>query len=426
MKSGHLMYELLKELYPICRSITGDGVRETLDILKRFIPLNSHEVPSGTKVFDWTVPDEWNINDAYVLDEKGNKVIDFKENNLHVVNYSIPIDKVISLEKLQEHLHSYPSIPDAIPYVTSYYKRYWGFCLSEKSRNALKPGDYTVKIDSTLEPGSLTYGELLIEGETDKEILLSTYICHPSMANNELSGPVLTTWLAKELLGKSTKPYYSYRILFLPETIGAITYLSKNYKTMKDKTIAGYVITCIGGPDNFTYLSSRQGDCLTDKITKHILKAYKYPHRILPYTERGSDERQYCAPGIDLPIGSLMRSKYHEYKEYHLSNDNLEFVTPEQMLESFNVYLKCLEAIESNRKYKITVLCEPQLGKRGLYPNLGAAKKIEVEQNDIMAIIGYSDGKHDLLNIAEIHGRPIKAYFKPVRQMVEAGLLMEA
>ncbi len=422
---GHLMHDLMRELFPICRSLTGNGVRETFDIIKNHIPLNIHEVPSGTKVFDWEVPDEWNIHDAYVMDEDGNRVIDFQENNLHVVSYSEPIETKMTLDQLQEHLHSCPQMPEAIPYVTSYYKRYWGFCLSDKQRQRLHSGTYTVKIDSTLKPGNLTYGELFIEGDSEEEILLSTYVCHPSMANNELSGPVLTTWLAKELMDRQKRPRYSYRIVFLPETIGAITYLSQHLEEMKARTIAGYVITCVGGPDDFTYLRSRQGDCITDRITKYVLKTCSAPHRVLEYTQRGSDERQYCAPGIDLPVGSLMRSKYHDYPEYHTSADDLDFVTPEHMALAYDIYRKCLNAIEGNRSYQVTVLCEPQLGKRGLYPNLGAAKQTEVAHDDLMALISYSDGKHDLIQIAELHGRPVDVYFEPVKQLVEANLLTE-
>ena len=422
---GTKMHSLMENLFPICRSITGDGVRETLNIIKEYIPIDIKEVPSGTKVFDWEVPDEWNIHDAYVMDKDGNRVIDFQESNLHVVSYSEPVDTQMSLEKLQERLHSCPSKPDVIPYITSYYKRYWGFCLSDRKRQKLESGTYTVRIDSTLKPGNLTYGELLIKGDSESEILLSTYVCHPSMANNELSGPVLTTWLAKELLSRNKKPRYSYRIVFLPETIGAITYLSQHHEEMKARTIAGYVITCVGGPDDFTYLSSRQGDCLTDRITKHVLNTCGSPNRVLPYILRGSDERQYCAPGIDLPIGSLMRSKYHEYPEYHTSADNLDFVTPEHMGLSYNIYRKCLDAIEGNRCYQLSVLCEPQLSKHDLYPALGAARKIKMAQEDLMAIISYSDGEHDLLNIAELHNRPIEAYFEPVRQLMKANFLQE-
>lgn len=391
---------LFSHLFPICRSLTGEGVRASLAILQKEIPLKIHEIPSGTQVFDWEIPQEWNIKDAYIKDPSGNKVVDFQANNLHIVNYSIPFAGTLTLNELEPHLHSLPDQPTAIPYVTSYYKPYWGFCLSQQQRQKLKPNiPYEVKIDSTLSPGSLTYADLLIKGKSSQEILLSTYICHPSMANNELSGPILATYLAKTLMATDNL-HYSYRFIFVPETIGAIAYLAAHKDTLKNNVVAGYVITCVGDPSPFSYLQSRTENTLTDRITTHVLKKCHDPFRLYSFLDRGSDERQYCSPGIDLPIGSLMRSKYGTYPEYHTSLDDLSFVTGEALYKSLETYLECIFAIENNHIYLSTNCCEPQLGKRGLYPNLGtkdSAKNCRLMLN----LLAYADGNNDLLAIAE-------------------------
>jgi len=424
--SGGLMAEemsaLMSELFPICRSITGDGSIQSLEIIRRHIPLTIHEVASGTKCFDWTVPDEWNIRDAYIMDKNGKRVIDFKENNLHVLGYSEPFEGTLTLDQLKPHLYTRPDLPEAIPYMTSYYARRWGFCLSHRQFEALKPGKYRIKIDSTLEPGSMTYGELLIPGESEREILLSTYICHPSMANNELSGPVVTTFLTRHILHRKNRRY-SYRILFLPETIGSIYYLSRHLEELKKKIVAGYVVTCVGGPGQITYLKSRAETSLVDKVTEHVLKHQHEPYRILDYTRRASDERQYCAPGIDLPVGSLMKTRYFDYPEYHTSLDNLDFVTGEQLEGSFWLYIDCLTAMEKNCYFQGTILCEPNLGKRGLYPTLGAHHQISEKIDAMQALLSYSDGNHDLVDIAEKQDKPVSSFYETTDILVSHGLL---
>ena len=421
-KIGNEIYTLIKRLYPICRSITGDGNRKTLNIIKEYISLDVHEVPSGTKVFDWTVPKEWNIEDAYIKNSKGEKIIDFQKSNLHIVGYSVQFEGEMTLSELKEHLYTLPDQPDLIPYVTSYYKKIWGFCLSHNDFKQLKDDKYFVKVDTTLKDGSLTYGELIIKGETDKEVLISTYICHPSMANNELSGPVITTFLAKYLLEQKDKPYYTYRIVFIPETIGSVTYLSKYKDKLKDKVVGGYVITCVGNPGGFSYLKTRAENTLTDRITIHVLNNSNKKYKLYDFLSRGSDERQYNSPGIDLPIGSLMRSKYGEYPEYHTSGDNMNFVTSEALAESLEMYIKCLKAIEMNKKYKTTVFCEPQLGKRGLYPTL-SKKGNYYYVHDMMNVLAYSDGNHDLLWIAEKLGKTIWELDSIVNKLLQYNLL---
>ena len=327
MNKNSKMYDWMCDLFPINRSLTGKGVRETLEYLSRLIPdMSICSVKSGTKAFDWHIPDEWRINDAYIEDSKGNKIIDFKDNNLHVVGYSIAINEWLELDELENYLHSLPKQPDAIPYVTSYYSRTWGFCLKHSQREKLKSGRYRVVIKSEIFCGEMNYAEVLIPGRESKEVLLSTYICHPSMANNELSGPIVTTALVQWLTQQKDLKY-SYRILFIPETIGSIYYLSQHYKSLQKKIIAGYVITCVGDERCFSFVPSKNGNTLSDRAAKHVLSHISPDYKRYTFLDRGSDERQYCSPGIDLPIASIMRSKYHEYPEYHTSLDNLDFVT---------------------------------------------------------------------------------------------------
>ena len=399
LKNGADIYKLCKKLWPITRSITGNGVRETLGIIQQEIPdLIIHEVPTGTQCFDWKIPKEWNIKDAYIVDPNGKKIVDFQDSNLHVVSYSTPVNQTISLSELQQHLYSIPEQPNAIPYVTSYYQEHWGFCLTENQRKTLKEGDYQVYIDSELSDGSLTYGELIIPGKSEKEVFLSTYVCHPSMANNELSGPAVTTYLSKWI--NSQPREYTYRIIFIPETIGSICYLSKNLDVMKKNIIAGYNISCVGDDNAYSYLPSRDEDTISDKIALHVLK-HTCPDFIkYTYLDRGSDERQYCSPGVDLPIASVMRTKYGAYKEYHTSLDNLSYISPEGLFGSYKVLISCIECIESNKIYKATVLCEPQMGRRDLRPTLGSSTSIAADVKLMSDILAYADGTHDLLSMA--------------------------
>ena len=395
---GEEMHQLVSRLFPICRSITGDGVRETLKIIQEYIPLEVFEVPSGTKVFYWTIPREWNIRDAYILNENGEKIVDFQKNNLHVVGYSVPVNKKLTLSELQEHLYSLEDQPDAIPYITSYYKERWGFCLAHNQRMALQEGTYQVVIDSELKDGHLTYGELIIPGEREEEIFLSTYICHPSMANNELSGPVVTTFLAKWISEMPRR--YTYRIIFIPETIGSITYLSRHLDYLKKHVIAGFNITCVGDERAYSFLPSRNGGTLADRVALTILK-FKHPDfRHYSFLDRGSDERQYCSPGVDLPVVSLMRSKYGTYPEYHTSLDNLELVTAEALMGSLSIHKFCIELIENNITFKSNTLGEPQLGKRGLYPELGT-KNLNTSVKEMMDVLTYCDGTNDIIDLSD-------------------------
>ena len=419
-KTGTEMYELVKRLFPICRSITGNGVRETLKIIQEYIPIRIHEVPTGTKVFDWTVPKEWNIKDAYVEDENGKKIINFKKTNLHVIGYSVPVNKVVSLSELQEHLYSLPEQPQAIPYVISYYQERWGFCIAHKDREKLKEGKYKVFIDSELKDGFLTYGELVIPGKSEKEVFFSTYVCHPSLTNNELSGPVVTTFLAKWILNRPRK--YTHRIIFVPETIGSITYLSKNLEVMKKNMIAGFNVSCVGDNRVYSYLPTRNGNTYADKVALNVL-SFKHPDFIrYSFLEKGSDERQYNAPEVDLPVCCVMRSKYGTYPEYHTSLDNLDFVSPEGLLGSYDVLRGCLILIEKNCKYKINCLCEPQLGKRELYPTVSTKATPKIVRS-MMNFIAYADGENDLIDISNRINVPAWKLHPIAAKLMKAGLL---
>ena len=418
LNNGNEMFSLLKDLFPINRSITGDGVRETLKMINALIPLDIHEIPSGTQVFDWTIPDEWNIKDAYVKDSKGKRVIDFKSSNLHIVGYSIPFEGEITRDELKNHLYFLPDQPDLIPYVTSYYERRWGFCLSYNQFKKLKDEIYYVKIDSSLKPGYLTYGDLVITGESEKEVLISTYICHPSMSNNELSGPVVSTYLAKYLLEFPEKPFYTYRFVFCPETIGSITYISQHLNHLKEKVIAGYVINCVGDPGPFSYLQTKSENSLVDRITLHALKYSNQKYNLYSYLDRRSDERQYNSPGVDLQVGSLMRTKHASYPEYHTSGDNLNFVTPDALNDSLSMYVRCIQMLENNRTYESIILCEPQLGRRGLYPSL-SIKGSSDSSRMMRDIISYSDGSNDLLWIADKLNYPLWKIYPNVEKLVQ-------
>ncbi len=401
---GQQMHDFVRDLFPICRSLTGPGTRETLEVIKTHLPdMVIHSVPSGTKAFDWEVPPEWTIRSAHIIGPDGQKVVDFADNNLHVMGYATPVSAQMTLDELQSHLYSLPEQPDAIPYVTSYYRPNWGFCMTDTQRQTLKEGTYTVLIDADLEPGELNYGELIIPGATTDEVFLSTYVCHPSMANNELSGPAVTTWLAKWIAQADRR--YTYRIVFIPETIGSILYLSRHKDQMKAHVKAGFNISCVGDDRCYSYLESRATNTLSDRVAQHVLSHHAPDYLRYSFLERGSDERQYCAPGIDLPIAAVMRSKYGEYPEYHTSLDDLTLVTPTGLSGNYEALRQCLEIIEANDTWQMNVLCEPQLGKRGLYPNTSVANGARVVKT-LMNVIAYLDGTHDLISLANTIQRP--------------------
>ena len=416
------MHQWASDLFPICRSVTGKGVRQTLNYIKNLLPeITICNITSGTPAFDWVVPDEWNIKDAFIENESGKRIVDFNNNNLHVVGYSEPVDKWLTLEELNPHLHSLPDQPNAIPYVTSYYKRRWGFSLTDNQRNSLKPGRYHVVVDSDLKPGVLNYGEIIIPGESAKEVFLSTYVCHPSMANNELSGPVVTTALAQWLLSLKERRY-TYRIIFVPETIGSIVYLSMNLDHLKKNVIAGFNITCIGDDRCYSYLPSRAGNALSDIAAVHLLKHIDPEFKRYTWLNRGSDERQYCAPGVDLPVATIMRSKYGEYPEYHTSLDDLVLVTPSGLEGGYNALRSAIKIIEKNVYLITTVIGEPQLGKRGLYPTL-STKHPSQSTRTMMNLISYCDGQHSLLEIAELIKEPFWDLLPMVKTLQENELV---
>ena len=424
LQAGADMHALATQLFPICRSLTGDGVRQTLAAIKTHIPaLQIHEVSSGTHCFDWEVPPEWNVKEAWVEDPDGQRIIDFAEHNLHLVGYSVAIDRTMTLEELQNHLHSLPGTPDAIPYVTSYYQRRWGFCLAHNQRMSLKAGTYRVRIDAQLDPaGSLIYADMLIPGALKDEILLSTYVCHPSMANNELSGPMVATWLAKWLSAAPRR--YSYRIVFAPETIGSICYISRHLEHLKSHVKAGFNLTCMGDERAFSYLPSRAGDTLADRAALHVLSHLAPDFIRYDWLARGSDERQYCAPGVDLPVASIMRSKFHEYPEYHTSLDDLTLVTPKGLAGGYGAVRRALEVIEANRVWRSTTLCEPQMGRRGLYSTLGT-RSPEQASRTRMHILSMADGNHDLLALAQKLHMPAWELVPYIDELAQHELLEE-
>ena len=422
---GNDIYKFASQLWPLNRSLTGEGLRETLKQISKHLPnLSIKSVKSGTKVFDWIVPPEWYVSEAYIIDPNGKKICDFTTNNLHLVGYSIPLNKKISLKELQKHLHSVPENRDAIPYVTSYYEKRWGFCLSQNQRESLKEGEYNVVINSKIFSGKLNYGELILPGKVDKEIFISTYICHPSMANNELSGPTVTTYLAKWLKELPNR-YYTYRIIFIPETIGSITYLSSNLKHLKNKVIAGFNVSCVGDERSYSYLPSRNGNTISDKVAKHVLKWIAPNYKCYSWLERGSDERQYCAPGIDLPIASILRTKYGEYPEYHTSLDDLKnVVTPKGLNGGYWALRKALELLDKNKNYKNNILCEPQLVKRGFYPKV-SSKKSQDDLKVIKNFLSFCDGEHTLLDIAEKINLPAWELYEFVEKLVSQKVISE-
>jgi len=423
-EQGNGIYALAKELFPICRSITGNGVRETFHILKKYYAeIKIHEVPTGTQVFDWTIPKEWNIWDAYIEDEAGNRIVDFKKNNLHILGYSTPIDQWMELPDLLEHIHTLPKQPDLIPYMTSYYKERWGFCMSQNQKNSLKNGKFHVVISSALKNGSLTYGEIIIPGKTEEEIFLSTYICHPSMANNECSGPALVIYLAN-YIQKLQERKYTYRIILVPETIGALAYLSDHLDSMKKNIIAGFNITCVGDNRAYSLVKSRYGSTLADKVMKNVLKYHDPAYLEYSFLKRGSDERQYQAPGVDLPVVCFCRSKYHVYPEYHTSADDLSLISAEGFQGSYDVMIKCIEALEHNEKYQVTCLGEPFLGKRGLIPTIsGKDTSLQAEAQIVKNVVAYADGRNDLLDLSNIIEAPTEDIIPIIEKLKEADLL---
>lgn len=421
MQTGQEMYDFAGKLFPIGRSLTGEGVRESLALLKEEIPeLEIKSVPSGTQVYDWTVPQEWEIREGYIEDAGGNRILDYHENNLHVMGYSTPVDRYVDLEELLQYIKVEESQPDVIPYVTSYYAPRFAFCMSKNQRDALTPGTYHMVIDSRHFDGVLNYGEILLPGASAREVLLSTYICHPSMANNEVSGPVLAVWLAKWL--KTFERKLSYRIVIIPETIGSIAYLSRNLSAMKAKTIAGFVLTCVGDNRTYSYLETRKGNTLADRVMKNVLGFVFPDYKTYSYLARGSDERQYNAPGVDLPVCDFCRSKYAEYPEYHTSADDMSLISPEGLEGSFEVMKQVLHALEYNHYYHVTCLCEPQLGKRGLYP-AESRKGIYEEVKKMTNLIAYADGTEDLIGISTRIGVPVEELIPIVDRLCQAGLL---
>lgn len=429
-EAGKIIYDFAGSIFPICRSITGDGVRETLRLISEKIKnetgrdLSIFEVPSGTPVFDWTVPKEWKIKAGYIENESGEKIVDFKDNNLHILGYSTPVDEWVDLEELKKYIYTEPSQPDAIPYVTSYYKERFGFCMSENMKNSLPSGRYHMFIDSELFEGSLSYAELKIKGQSEKEVFFSTYTCHPSMANNECSGPALMTQLIKyvsELTAGENGLRYSYRFIFIPETIGSITYLSRNLDEMKANIFAGFNLSCVGDNRAYSIVHSRYGATFSDKVLMNVL-GFMSDYISYSFLKRGSDERQYNAPGVDLPVVTFCRSKYCEYPEYHTSLDTMDLVSPEGFAGAYEAMTRTIAGIEANYRYKMNVLCEPQLGKRGLYPSISRKGTYDAVKS-LTDFIAYADGSNDLFDISEIIGVPVKELIPIAEKLFDNDLI---
>lgn len=422
LELGGQMHRLCQELFPICRSLTGEGFRQSMAILQRELPqLQMHAVPSGSQAFDWTVPPEWNPRAAWIETPDGRRICNFAEHNLHLLGYSDAVDAELSLEDLQPHLYSLPDQPDAIPYITSYYSRRWGFCIRHRDREALQPGRYRVHVDATLAPGVLNYGDALIPGDSDREVLISSYLCHPSMANNELSGPVVSLFLARWLAALPRRRY-SYRLVIVPETIGAIVYLSRHLQALRERVVAGYVVTCVGDERAHSFLPSRLGGTLADRAALHVLGHMAPGFARYSFLDRGSDERQYCSPGVDLPVASMMRTKYGCYPEYHTSLDDLNLVTPAGLAGGFEALQRAIECIEMDEVLRTTQPCEPQLGKRGLYPTL-STKDTQRQVQAMMDLLAYCDGSESLLAVAERINQPLWQLRPTIEALKAHGLL---
>lgn len=418
---GNEMYALVTRLYPICRSITGPGVRQTLSILQELIPLDIYDVPTGTEIFDWTVPEEWTIRDAYIKDSQGRRIVDFGVNNLHVLNYSTPIKGIFSLEELRPHLFTLPDQPDLIPYRTSYYQKNWGFCLSQHQYEAMQDEAYDICIDSILESGSLTYGEYFLPGDTEEEVLISTHVCHPSLANDNLSAISVCTYLAKYLSQQHN--WYSYRFIFIPATIGAITWLAMNENKV-ERIRHGLVASLLGDSGPFTYKTSRQGSAEIDRVVGHVLKQSDCDYQITAFSPYGYDERQFCSPGFNLAVGNLTRTPFAQYSEYHTSADNLDFVKSIHLAQSYQMYRTVLDVLDRNDTLRnLKPKCEPQLGKRGLYDLIGGSNDRKTSQLALLWVLNLSDGAHSLLDIAERADLCFDLIRESADTLIEAGLL---
>lgn len=425
LQTGDELHRLLRELFPICRSITGDGVRRTLRGLQTHLALEIHETPSGTEVFDWTVPQEWNIREAWIKNPRGERVVDFANHSLHIVNYSVPIHRRMTLAELRPHLHSFPDRPDLIPYRTSYYQPKWGFCVAHRELEQWPEGEYEVYIDSDLAPGSLSYGELLLPGKRTDEVLFTAHVCHPSLANDNLSGVVVAAALASQLLAIPDREY-SYRFLFAPGTIGAITWLAQN-ESQVDRIQHGLVVALVGGAGDFHYKRSRRGNAEIDRVVEYVLRASGRPHQVRDFSPYGYDERQYCSPGFNLPVGSLTRTPHGEFPEYHTSGDNLDFVSPESLAASLDLYREVCRVLEANRRYvNLNPKCEPRLGKRGLYQSLGGTANAGQVELALLWVLNFSDGTHSLLDIAERSGHSFATIADAAQLLKDHGLLREA
>lgn len=417
---GAQMHALIGELYPICRSITGEGLRQTLARIAQEIPLQVHEVPSGTRAFDWTVPREWNIRDAYVSNSRGDRVIDFRRHNLHVVNYSVPVRATMSLAQLRPHLHSLPGQPDLIPYRTSYYKEAWGFCLPHRQLEQMPEDRYEVCIDSELRDGSLSYGECLLEGDSPDEVLVSCHACHPSLCDDNLSGIAVAVFAAQRLA--QMRRHYSYRFLFVPGTIGSITWLSRNEQHAQ-KIRHGLVLTCLGDRAGFTYKRSRRGDAQIDRVVEHVLHHAGEPARLVAFSPYGYDERQYCSPGFNLPVGCLMRSEHGTFAQYHTSADDLDFVDPQALERSLETLLQVFHVLEYDGTFlNLRPHCEPQLGRRGIYSDMGGTQIRNLDLA-LLWVLNGSDGASSLLDIAQRSGLPFAAIEQAARVLVRHELL---